>query len=467
MLQINSPIELIIKMLGEQEICDCEYRPLTYIQTHIVEDGLLVYNLMTRELVILKDEEITAFDAMDFNNLAVKKLVQNWFFVPVDNNDSQLFEQSDFMWRMIADNDKNPPITSFVIYPTTDCNARCFYCFELDCKRITMTEQTAHDVAEFIRKKSCGKNVHLMWFGGEPLYNMKAIDIICSDLAEMGIEYNSEMVSNGYLFDENVIEKAKDKWKLYKIQITLDGTEEVYNRCKNYIYMDVPSPFLRVIKNIELLLNAEVYISVRLNMDVHNCDNLEQLINQLMERFGDNKYLRVYISLLFEKAGKRYTKRSQENKKRLYEEYYRLGDIIDSYGRYIPMYVETYRNTNICMSDSRTSTTILPDGNLGKCEHFTDDNFYGSIYSDAVDMDIYNKFREMQPILSDECYTCPMRPKCVSLKFCPHTESECDEYNRKLKIEGVCKSMESSYMYFLKNQNTEENSNETEIQFCS
>ena len=59
------------------------------------------------------------------------------------------------------------------------------------------------------------------------------------------------MISNGYLFDDTIIEKSVNDWNLNSVQVTLDGTEEVYNKIKSYICHDLISPFMRVIENIE------------------------------------------------------------------------------------------------------------------------------------------------------------------------------------------------------------------------
>jgi sulfatase maturation enzyme AslB (radical SAM superfamily) len=58
------------------------------------------------------------------------------------------------------------------------------------------------------------------------------------------------MFSNGLLFnDENII-KAKEIWNLKKIQITIDGTEPFYEKIKN-----VPSgSFNILLANIKKLL---------------------------------------------------------------------------------------------------------------------------------------------------------------------------------------------------------------------
>ena len=46
------------------------------------------------------------------------------------------------------------------------------------------------------------------------------------------------------------------------------------------------------------------------------------------------------------------------------------------------------------MADRDTSVMILPDGKLGKCEHFLDSHYIGSIYSDGWDFNIVNWFKQ-------------------------------------------------------------------------
>ncbi|MEI3172875.1 MAG: radical SAM protein [Lachnospiraceae bacterium] len=133
-------------------------------------------------------------------------------------------------------------ITSYTIFTTTDCNARCFYCYEMGRSRIPMSDETAHKAAAYIAAHCGGEKVHLHWFGGEPLFNKQVIDIICTDLAEKGIVYESMIISNGYLFDGATVEQAVSHWKLKNVQITLDGTEEIYNRSKAFIYKDGTKP---------------------------------------------------------------------------------------------------------------------------------------------------------------------------------------------------------------------------------
>ena len=228
-----------------------EYAP-PYLET------LAVYRKLAQQQ-LLTPEEYAAPDNLP-------ELRDGWFRVPQKMDDMKYADQVRFIRRTMW---KEPEhITSYTIFTTTDCNARCFYCYELGRSRIPMSDETAHKAAAYIAAHCGGEKVHLHWFGGEPLFNKQVIDIICTDLAEKGIVYESMIISNGYLFDGATVEQAVSHWKLKSVQITLDGTEEIYNRSKAFIYTDGKSPYQVVLANIQRLLDAGVSVHIRLNRNI-------------------------------------------------------------------------------------------------------------------------------------------------------------------------------------------------------
>ena len=455
MLQINPPIESIIKSLGKQIVKKQKYRPFTYILEQVIEDGILLYNFMTREFVLLSHEEYVSLNILNPDNALYNDLIEKWFYVPEDNDDYKTFIQSESIARIIHDNGNRGPMKTFIIYSTTDCNARCFYCFELKCNRINMTEKTANDVADYIINKSEGNDVNLLWFGGEPLYNMKPIDIITQKLVDNNIAFTSKMTSNAYLFDDSVVEKATKLWNLKSVQITLDGTETVYNRCKAYIYKDEISPFLKVISNIERILKANIFVQIRLNIDIHNCDDLSDLTKYLLKNFEKYDNYHIYMAPLIDKTPIYEKHRSLEEKTKLWNKIAELESLLKENNKSLESGVEYLRTTKHCMADNNCATTILPNGNLGKCEHYLDSDFYGSIYSEEVDNFYINKFKEVKDF-GEKCHTCPLQPKCLPLKYCGCNPIDCDEFDKKIKIEEFKRQMTVSYNYYKSNNSFKE-----------
>lgn len=193
-------------------------------------------------------------------------------------------------------------VDSFVILPTTACNARCFYCYEAGAWVINMDCDTAEATADYIINVSNGKDVTLQWFGGEPLCNTGAINRITDRLAENGIAYKSTMTTNGYLFDGALIKTAVDKWKLKSVQITLDGLAETYNKVKSFKNGD-ENAFDRVINNINLVTEAGINVKIRLSMDFHNSEELFALAEYLKKQLKNIHKVCLYVTPLYENVG--------------------------------------------------------------------------------------------------------------------------------------------------------------------
>ncbi len=303
-----------------------------------------------------------------------------------------------------------------------------------------MSDQVAHDAAAYIEANSHGQKVQLRWFGGEPLFNRQAIEIITGDLRNQGVLYRSQMTTNGYLFDTATVETAVRDWKLDSVQISLDGTEQVYNRKKAYIYRK-GSAYRRVLENISLLAAAGVKVNIRLNMDRGNFDDLMLLAEELAARFGKEEAVKVYIALLKDFGNPIQGFDSMREQIHRYEQ---LREKLHILGIEKPRYLEREASVTRCMADSDHSITILPDGRLGKCEHESEEKLVGSIYGDKLDQNVINTWKET--IYVPECHTCVQYPSCVKLRNCAWTDNQCTEADRNLMRTILTDKMRSTYL---------------------
>lgn len=428
--------EILIR--GKERDVTCLAFPFAVLVQRI--DGTLVYNNLTKALVLITDADecnttdlLTNQDSTDEPNDKA----------PTDANSIRTLAKS----LKIPENRKGK--TSFTILTTTDCNARCYYCYENGCDKVAMTEDTARDVAQHIIKVcNHDKTIKLQWFGGEPLYNNAVIDVICDELDKAGISYKSGMISNGYLLDEVLIAKALDKWHLKKIQITIDGTKDVYNKVKNYIYAG--DAYERVVHNVELLLQAGIRVDVRLNVSDNNADNLYALVDELSDRFAEyknGKLLNVYSRLIYQERDGEYDDAWREAHSR----YMKIKNHIYDVGIGRPPALGRNIKINACMVDSDVSEAILPDGRLTSCEHFNEGpEPWGSIYSDERNEETIKKWHEYyEPV--EECKTCPLYPTCIKPKLCPGTKPYCREEERQEQIEDIKRAMVIAYEEYLKN----------------
>jgi radical SAM protein with 4Fe4S-binding SPASM domain len=394
---------LIDDIVGKQKRIEGQhYRLMTYVIKCPVEDGVLLYHTLTCCMVWLTCEEAA-------NLTSQQELIDLWFLVPERHDDHKLCEQIRKMAVLFQPPAKN--ITGYTILTTTGCNARCFYCYEKGTKPVTMTAETATKVSCYIREHRGKEKVGISWFGGEPLVNVKVIDQICTDLKEHEVPFRSSMISNAYLFDTDIVRRAKDLWQLKRVQITLDGMEQTYNQVKAYVYKNV-NAFEQVLKNIELLTAEEIKVSIRLNVDHHNIDEMAQLVSLLHQRFGDNKHLSIYSHELF-------GERTLENRAMLYEQRMQLEQQIVKWGYGQKRRLQKDIKLNHCMADRDQSVIISPGGYLGKCEHYIDSEFFGHVDTEERDEAILRKFKE-RPADIEACATCSYYPQCHRLTMCPN-----------------------------------------------
>lgn len=436
LLKMAEPLAGLLKEQPYSE--DISYRLMHFVIQQPVDDGLLLYHMMTKSLVFLDAEETRK---MVDNPASIPGLVSYWFAVPIDHDDRRLALEVRAVGKMLQNPAKG--IKSFTILTTTDCNARCFYCYEKGRSRIPMSDDTAKQVAEYIIKNASEETVRLRWFGGEPLYNKKAITQICSTLSSEGIHFRSSMVSNGFLFDDETVAEAVQSWKLKKIQITLDGTEKVYNRTKAYIDPG-ENPFRQVFGNIQRLVGAGVRVSIRLNIDRHNSDDLFSLAEMLGESFSKNPLVRVYSHSLFEACDARSAvKHSDIQRQELFEKQKKLRERFIELGLFLPGKPSNTLKLNHCMADSDDSVLILPDGHIGKCEHFSDSEWFGHISKETRDENVLKSFKTLRQEL-DICPQCPLYPNCFRLSKCEETV-HCYPEEREEKLIAIREQMKSFY----------------------
>ena len=397
----------IQKAWGKQKEKDTSYRLLKYIISNEIEGSLYLHNVITGEFIQLNEKERKFISSLpNVLNEDVMELMEKHFLVPVDYDERKVVDQLRHLMKVLF---PVKEMTGYTILPTTHCNARCFYCFELGYKQEHMTPQRAHEVVEYILAHSPRKKVSLNWFGGEPLVGMKIIHQICTELKENDVEITSSMISNGILFNEEVIREAKELWKLQRVQITIDGTEKIYNVVKAYVGQK-GSPYQTVMRNIRLLNDAGIRVSIRINLGFHNIDDTKKLIKELSGTFKDCDKVSMYVHELFENEGENARPYTDQERDRLMKMVNELNDFAESQGKYSRLKGLPSLKTKYCMADQDGSVIIQPGGELCKCEHESAKDNFGTIDSKELNQDWLNAWKEHA--FNEECYDCPLYPNC-------------------------------------------------------
>ncbi|MGI6107214.1 MAG: radical SAM protein [Lachnospiraceae bacterium] len=445
MIVCQKPDPAVRIALKQQEWKEGEtYRWIRYSVTESVPEGTLCYNVLTKEMVLLTDEDSKSGNTGntvrtedirpgDLTGDAFRYLAEHWFLVPDGCAEKELIEPLRGTAKLFGE--RSGRLSGYTILPTMECNARCYYCYEKGMEQPRMTEETALEIVEYIRR-TASKKFSLRWFGGEPLCNAEMIDLITGKLSDR--EFTSSMVSNGYLFDEEMADRAVSQWHLKDIQITLDGTENTYNRVKHYQAAEGSageSPFRRVIRNIHLLLQRGVRVTIRLNLGRKNGEDLASLIHFLGREYAGQENLKVYAALLFE-FNTVPDLRTQLNG---------LNEAIEKSGLRKPDgYPGSFRRVryHYCMADTRGSIMINPVGILGRCEHFCAEDC-GNVRDGITGQALYDSWYE-EDGETPVCGECPILPDCIRLTRCARTEAyhhQCPENGDIAGIKERCRKV--------------------------
>lgn len=433
------PNEKVLASIGIQPVlANKDYRFMKYCLVVDANGGKIIFNGLTRTCIFIYDNEISEVGNIN----KYEFLYKYYFLVPEDFNEQEIVDKIREKSRLPIDDIYLDHPESFTVLTTTRCNARCYYCYELGVKgKHHMTEETARKVGNYIDKVApTTKVINIHWFGGEPLYNIKVIDIILGILRDSGRNFTTTFTTNGYLFNKDLILKAKTLWNTVNAQITIDGTEEVYNKVKNYVKPE-GSPYKKVLNNIAILLNNGIHVDIRLNVDNSNADNLKQLVLELRNRFGIHPNLSIYAWPVFDDA--RYTRNPQEHKE-IFDKLRELENVLDQCDYYGGLYPSSEIRSVQCMADDGRSVTISPDGEIGTCEHFTTNHFWTHIDNTSQkNFDELKAWRLYEEPL-DICKDCPIYADCVRPSQCEEM-SKCDEYYKEWRIRKHMQGLRNFY----------------------
>ncbi len=350
-------------------------------------------------------------------------------------------DELKFLKKIRIDEENSSDYAHYTIFITTTCNARCDYCFEKGGNKLSLTKDTINKIIEFIKKKSKKyKQIHIEFFGGEPLLYFENIMFISKSLMNFcnknKIKYTSNIVTNASLLSENVINKLK-KINIINIQVTLDGTKREYERRKNYI--EVHDAYELVLKNIEQALKENLNISVRINFDKENFDDIMELLNNISYL---NKYNNFYCYVMpiysIDNKSKNLILSKEINKyfEKIFFHMIDMGYIKNE------KYFQLKKVSNYCSAVRKNSYVFYPNGDIFKCTHLTaKEDCVGNVnYFKDIN---YKNNKYSNAILKGKCEKCKFLPLCQGGCVSNKNENSCSTncYVYKDSINAVLNSI--------------------------
>lgn len=227
----------------------------------------------------------------------VKYLADRGFIIPHETNELRTIQYA--FGREHYRNDR----LELILLASEDCNFRCTYCYE-DFRRGTMRPDVRQGVKRLVESRlDTLRELEIWWFGGEPLYGMRAIDDLAPffhDIAkERGIKLTSNMTTNGYLLTKDVADRLL-AWGVTDYQITVDGMPDDHDRHRSA--RDGSSTFQTIFNNLKAMSERDDSFSIviRINFDRENAPGLTRFLALVKETFQEDPR----FSIAFHAVGK-------------------------------------------------------------------------------------------------------------------------------------------------------------------
>ncbi len=310
------------------------------------------------------------------------------------------------------------------IAPTLNCNLNCFYCYQGDSKG-QMNLSTCDKILNSLEKNIIikkYKSVFVDWYGGEPLLAVNVIryfsDILSAYCLKNNVEYQSSIVTNGTLLNEENI-KILQKAKINNIQITLDGNKEIHDKYRPF--KNGKGSFDLIFENIKSAIEY-FNINLRINVDKQNID----YAYLLLEEFDKNNLLKnIHYKLIpyISPIGKLSESCS-----------YTMSDSIEDtsfydyaliFQNHVLNKCQNIRSEEVfelpkklrkaCGAQDPNSICIDPFGNIFKCGLELHDlqKGCGKIWDNFEENFNYRKWVEYNPLNENKCLNCVFLPICL------------------------------------------------------
>ena len=252
-----------------------------------VEEGLLVYNTLSKELVLFSGKSFepnNPYADLTKTNLVVyfPMLVEKGIVID-ETYDEIKYCEYKYYEKAFSDY-----LLDLTIIPYEGCNFRCKYCYE-NLRNGKMSKDIQNRIVRYLYKEvRHHRELALDWFGGEPLL---AKDIIIQIMhsakkvcRENGVVLSSTIVTNGYELDLETFKSLIDNGVRY-FHISLDGDKNTHNYQRPHV--TDPDSYSKILYNLSQIsknvITGKNKFSIDIRMNVS--DYIISAANTFMDVF--------------------------------------------------------------------------------------------------------------------------------------------------------------------------------------
>lgn len=307
-----------------------------------------------------------------------------------------------------------------MVYPTQDCNLKCWYCYESHVPNSFMSKDVQDRIVRQIEKRlevNAFDSLKVAFFGGEP---MLAFEDIAYPLAkrlknivtDAGKSFQTFFVTNATLIGKKEIGMLKNLNPYF--QITLDGNRKKHNTVrvrKNDLkptYGDIIEAIKGIVDGIYFTGNyKQPIITIRINYDNNTLAHLSDLVADLGDI--DRSAIMIHLERVWQ------TKDSVNEEQRILLR--KTIHSLISQGFYVSH--GCFGNKRVsCPAESVDYFIVNYDGNLYRCNGRTlvPEQKEGEISQDG-DI-IWDKTKQSRRLglatfENPHCLKCKMLPRCM------------------------------------------------------
>ena len=303
-----------------------------------------------------------------------------------------------------------------MVYPTQDCNLKCWYCYETHQKDTKMTPEIMERVYLYVKQLVDGNafdTFQLSFFGGEPLlYFDEVVYPLASRIKELvegaGKQFVSFFVTNASLINKETIDKLVTLKP--KLQITLDGVKEKHDTVRVWKKDNAPTYDAAINAVHELAKRTELEnfaITLRINYDNDTLEHLHDLLEDLVDL--DKKKIHVHFERVWQTIDS-VGKEQRELLLRTLIAFTEKGFVVDQ---------GAFRQKSYsCPAENYSYAIINYDGSLHKCNGrtLTKETACGEITSTGRmewDGNLVARRIGLATFENPTCLQCKMLPLCM------------------------------------------------------